>query len=182
MEEKEFTPKVGDLVIIDGNCAAVIYGRSKDGRLNVFNIVDLNVMQFVETFSGGLHNAERPTTEQRRKYWDFISHVGDGSALPYLPHSDEEEIYQAGTVLVIGEKFITICATDVPVHGKHNMCILNTRYLKSWRCTPLKARINMPTREATEEERVRFFATCGWRARRNAMKYERLKKQMEEQA
>lgn len=162
---------IGDLMILNETHAAVLTGYNRNKSVNILNAVTIESGSVDEC---KLHraSARKPTTEERRYYWDKIT-IFSNPDLEVLPHYDGEDAYLAGSVLVFDEKYICAIANDIPKNGKQSFTALFSRYLRNGHDASKKISgdICMPMRLANRCEIDKFWRTAMIACRKKNRKY-----------
>lgn len=154
--ETKYEPKVGDTVVVNDSFFAVIASREKSAMF-LLNTYDKETFE-PKNVTPGNYNVRLCSTEERRRYWDFITHLEGTNEGVYNEHCNDEDAIIAGTAIVLGNKYITITGTDIPRYAREQIYFACYTYnLKTWQKYKLPLTTEVTLREATEQEKVALF-------------------------
>lgn len=146
--EKE-TINVGDTVVINEQYIGVRLFKVK-GQYAYLNVIDMKTKQSAE-FVLDNHKVRIATKEERRMYWD--NQVGTTPE----KHCDDDNIFPAGSVVVFGERYFALIATDIPKQGTYPFVVLDMLDTIALERCEMPNLAKFGCRRASELEAIKFY-------------------------
>lgn len=154
--EQEKKSDIGQLYVFDEKMLGVV-AYENEGKKYLLNLIDKESYEFVDIEKNSTHQTRTATKEERRKYWDHITHFEGTNEGVYNKHYDGEDVIEAGTAIVLNEEYITITGTDIPKNGEQMYFSCYAHRLDSWEKCRLPEQTKVEMREATQSEKEKLF-------------------------